>query len=121
MNGIERLKMKTGSVHINMYIDAVFQFGIEEVLDYGYTINEVEYYLNKKKINIQNEILDFFRECKKYSWRETGEPIQIDQTFIAEVIGFDGNVTAFKRHLKKATAQELAKYRNVIFEKENFI
>lgn len=121
MSQIEKIKSESGSKAIGLYIDAVFSAGLEEIVNYAFTLTQVEECLNKLKTDLQEKILMFFKNSKKYCWKETGETVEINDDFISDILGADCSVSVFKRRLKKASAHDLEKYIKILFEEDNFI
>ncbi|MDO5636250.1 MAG: hypothetical protein Q4G18_03275 [Myroides sp.] len=121
MSQIEKIKIDSGSKTIEVYIDAVFSAGLEEIIKYAFTLKEVEECLSKLKADLQKEILLFFKNSKKFKWRETGEDVEINNDFINDVLGANCSVSTFKRRLKKASSSDLEKYKKILFEEDNFI
>lgn len=89
-------------------------FLVYEVLDHMYSIEAISGYVNQKRLDMINEILDVF--TKQHYWREEGNPIEFSDEIIEVVTGFSKGVKSFIKDVKKnkMTIQELVAFHRVL-------
>lgn len=119
MNTVDKYFLQQGKT-IQLYVDSFLQNDIDDVLDYSFNIEVYERYLFKKSESIRNKILDLIKNKKKYIFIETAETFEINEDFLEYELNFKGDLSKFKRYLKKATVKELVDYEQIFF-KNNLI
>ena len=115
MNTVDKYFLQQGKT-IQLYVDCFLQNDIDDVLDYSFNIEVYERYLFKKSESIRNKILDLMKNKKKYIFIETGETFEINDDLLEYELNFKGDLSKFKRYLKKATVKELVGYEKIFFE-----
>lgn len=115
MNTVDKYFLQQGKT-IQLYVDCFLQNDIDDVLDYSFNIEVYEKYLFKKSESIRNKILDLMKNKKKYIFIETGETFEINDDLLEYELNFKGDLSKFKRYLKKATVKELVGYEKIFFE-----
>lgn len=116
MNTVDKFFQQQGEI-IQLYVESFLQNDIDDVLDYSFNIEVYERYLLKKSESIRNKILELIKNKKNFIFIETGETFEINEDFLEYDLNFKGDLSKFKRYLKKATVKELVNYENIFFEK----
>lgn len=117
MKPIDKLFLDQGD-YFKTQIDTFLSLGISDVLDFAYDINSVDEYLQQKKQEIRNCILELFKNKKRYKFRETDEDFELTDDFFEYTLLYDGNLAKFKKHLKVASTQQLQRYHIVLFQED---
>lgn len=90
--------------------------GIDNVLDYAFTNDKVFQYVENKRLQLIDEILQLFKNKKKYKFQYTGEDFELTEDFFEYTLLFYGNLAKFKRYLQKCSNSELFEYYRILFK-----
>jgi len=91
----------------------------EKIIPALYPLPQVEEYVAKTKVRMQEEIVDCF--SNDYTWKETGEAVEMDEYFLDFYLNFEGDVKKFKRYLRnKMPTERLLEVYDLMVVNPNF-
>ncbi|OIQ22017.1 MAG: hypothetical protein BM557_01165 [Flavobacterium sp. MedPE-SWcel] len=81
------------------YIELLSTHPMPDVLEYLYSPDKIEIYLEEKRKQLTFEILEWLKHSKKYIYTETGEKLIVDDIFIESNFELQLNRRQFKSKL----------------------